>query len=185
MRTDTWRRWGAVRGRSRRPGQRGRTRVSPSLDLPVVTRIEAVHEAGVEGALRPKEGSLEFGCEAVSLLQHQVQPLERVDVPVPVALLDEVLLYPRFPRIDADVGSQEGDIAGDLAVRGAAVQVQVGQFVLRVRGQAVKGAATAGRRCPGFRPGGADARRSSGPGGSVPQAAGRAEERRAPGRGAG
>lgn len=73
-----------------------------------------------------KEGPLEFGCEAVSLVQYGGQPLERLDVPVPVACLDEVLLYPCLPRIDADVSGQEGDIAGDLEVRRTALQAQVG-----------------------------------------------------------
>jgi hypothetical protein len=63
-----------------------------------------VPEAGVKGAFGLGQAAVKFRCEAGSLLQHHVQPLEGVDVSVPVPFFDEVLLDPRFPWVEPDVG---------------------------------------------------------------------------------
>lgn len=104
-------------------------RVRPPLEPPGAG-IEGVCETHVERALWPSQAAVEFRCETVALLQHHVQPLEGVDVSVPVPPLDEVLLDPRLPRVEPDVGGCQCDIPSDLGVRGAAVQVQVRQLVL-------------------------------------------------------
>ena len=63
-----------------------------------------MRETDVERALWPSQTAVEFRREAGSLLQHHVQPLEGVDVSAPVPFFDEVLLDPRLPRIEPDVG---------------------------------------------------------------------------------
>lgn len=135
------------------------SRFGPPLELSSAG-IEGVREAGVKGAFRLEQAAVEFGCEAGALLQHQVQPLERVDVSVPVPLVDEVLLYPRLPRVEPGVGGDPCDVPGDLAVRGGGGTGSGLAARAPGPGRAVKGAATAGCRCPGFRRGGAGGPRS-------------------------